>query len=377
MRTRRAAALRSLRMMLTASVLFPLLLFGYASWANYRAAFERADDQIRQALDLSAEHALRVFRSITVTFDSVEQITRGRTERTLRANAAELSERLKQFVSALPDIGSVWILNAEGDAIVSSLFFPLPPAANAPERAWLRSQLANDASLHIGDVLRIQPTGETDFSGQQMADGQFRNIFRDYRDFGLARRLRTVLRTTGRTHQRELWADQGRRRGAGALPGADHRRHQARCLDRLQPIGRAQPARRPVHVGFRRGRDRTALCRAQARGIPALRHVQPGDAGYRAGLAVAHGELPGVRNSRDRVLCGADPAGDAKDRRVLCRSRTAGSGRGQPAPGAEDGGGRAIDRRRRARLQQSPHHHPRQSGTGAASMRRKAGSSGC
>ena len=46
-------------MMLTASVLFPLLLFGYASWANYRAAFERADDQIRQALDLSAEHALR------------------------------------------------------------------------------------------------------------------------------------------------------------------------------------------------------------------------------------------------------------------------------------------------------------------------------
>ena len=149
--------------MLTASVIFPLLLFGYASWANYRAAFERADDQIRQALDLSAEHALRVFRSITVTFDSVEQITRGRTERTLRANAAELSERLKQFVSALPDIGSVWILNAEGDAIVSSLFFPLPPAANAPEWAWLRSQLANDASLHIGDVLRIQPTGELIF----------------------------------------------------------------------------------------------------------------------------------------------------------------------------------------------------------------------
>jgi len=66
-------------MMLAASVIFPLLLFGYASWANYRAAFQRADDQIRQALDLSAEHALRVFRSIAVTFDSVEQITRGRT----------------------------------------------------------------------------------------------------------------------------------------------------------------------------------------------------------------------------------------------------------------------------------------------------------
>jgi two-component system, NtrC family, sensor kinase len=145
--------------MLAASVVFPLLLFGYASWKNYRAAFERADEQIRQALDLSAEHALRVFRSISVTFDSVEQITRGRTEPTLRTNAAELSERLKQFVGALPDIGSVWILNAQGDAIVSSLFFPLPAAANGPERAFLKSQLAQDPNIHVGEVLRIQMTG--------------------------------------------------------------------------------------------------------------------------------------------------------------------------------------------------------------------------
>jgi signal transduction histidine kinase/CheY-like chemotaxis protein len=144
--------------MLAASVVFPLLLFGYASWANYHAAFERADEQIRQALDLSAEHALRVFRSISVTFDSVEQITRGRTEPTLRANAAELSERLKQFVSALPDIGSVWILNAQGDAIISSLFFPLPAAANGPERAFFKSQLAQDPNIHVGEVLRAQMT---------------------------------------------------------------------------------------------------------------------------------------------------------------------------------------------------------------------------
>ena len=159
MRTRRNAALRSLRLMLVASVVFPLLLFCYASLANYRAAFERADEQIQQALDLSAEQALRVFRSIDVTFDSVEQITRGRTEQTLRLNEAELSERLKLFVNALPDIGSVWILNTQGDAIVSSLFFPVPPAANAPDRAYLKNQLARDSSLHVGEVQRIQMTG--------------------------------------------------------------------------------------------------------------------------------------------------------------------------------------------------------------------------
>jgi len=159
MRTRRDAALRSLRLMLAASVVFPLLLFCYASWANYRAAFERADEQIKQALDLSAEQALRVFRSIDVTFDSVEQITRGRTEQTIRTNEAELSERFKQFVNAQPDVGSIWVLNAQGDAIVSSLLFPLPPAANGPERAYLKGQLARGPELHIGEVQRIQLTG--------------------------------------------------------------------------------------------------------------------------------------------------------------------------------------------------------------------------
>jgi two-component system NtrC family sensor kinase len=163
MQTRRDAALRSLRLMLAASVIFPILLFCYAAWANYHAAFERADERIKQALDLSSEQALRVFRSITVTFDSVEQITRGRTEPTIRTNQAELSERLKQFVNALPDIGSIWILNAKGDAIVSSLLFPIPPAVNAPERAYLKSQLAQDSNFHVGEVLRIQMTGRLIF----------------------------------------------------------------------------------------------------------------------------------------------------------------------------------------------------------------------
>jgi two-component system, NtrC family, sensor kinase len=163
MRMRRDAALRSLRLMLAASVIFPSLLFTYAAWTSYGTAFSLADERIKQALDLSSEQALRVFRSINVTFDSVEQITRGRTEPTLRSNAAELSQRLKQFVSALPDIGSIWILNAQSDAIVSSLFFPIPPAANAPDRAYLKTQLAQDSNIHIGEVLRIEMTGRLIF----------------------------------------------------------------------------------------------------------------------------------------------------------------------------------------------------------------------
>jgi two-component system NtrC family sensor kinase len=158
MRQRRDAALRSLRLMLVASIVFPLLLFCFASWSNYRLAFDSADERIDRGLDIASEQVLRVFQSINVVFDSVEQITRGRTNGSLRASEAELSERLKQFTLALPDIASIWILDDQSDAIASSLFFPLPAAANAPDRAYLKGQLAGDTEIRVGDVLRIKMT---------------------------------------------------------------------------------------------------------------------------------------------------------------------------------------------------------------------------
>src|ERR1700739_3199795 len=105
MRQRRDAALRSLRLMLVASVALPSRFFCYAGWTTCQATLELADQRIERALDIAAEQALRVFQSISVTFDSVEQITRGRTSRTIKLNEAELSERLRQFVNALPGIG--------------------------------------------------------------------------------------------------------------------------------------------------------------------------------------------------------------------------------------------------------------------------------
>src|SRR5450432_3785614 len=158
MRQRRDDALRSLRLMLVASILLPFLLFCYASWTNYWTAFDNADERIEHGLDIASEQVLRVFQSINVIFDSVEQITRGRTNRSLRASEAELSERLKQFTLALPDVASIWILDDQSDAVASSLYLPLPRGANAPGRACVMGQLAANAGIHIGDVLRIKMT---------------------------------------------------------------------------------------------------------------------------------------------------------------------------------------------------------------------------
>ncbi len=179
MQQRRDAALRILRLILVASIVFPLLLFCYASWLNYRTAFSIADERIEHALDIASEQALRVFQSVNVIFNSVEQITRGRTEQTLRANEAELSERLKQFTQALPDIASIWILDGEANALASSLFFPLSNVASNIDRDYFKSQLAQGSSLHIGEVIKIQPTDRLIFpvsKGREDSSGTFSGV---------------------------------------------------------------------------------------------------------------------------------------------------------------------------------------------------------
>ena len=98
---------------LAATLIAPTILFAYAAFASYRAAHELADERIDRSLAISFEQALRIFRSIDVTLDSVEQITLGKTEAALGDTGSELSEKLKQFTRAFPDISSIsWIAKA-------------------------------------------------------------------------------------------------------------------------------------------------------------------------------------------------------------------------------------------------------------------------
>ncbi len=159
MKQRKNTALRWLRLSLVALLIVPALLFAYVAVTTFRAAFELADERIDHSLAISAEQALRIFRTIGVTLESVEQILRGKTDPTIKASEAELSERLKQFTRAFPDISSVWILDRNADALVSSMFFPVPPAVNAPDRAYLKGELAQADTIHVGRVLQIAMTG--------------------------------------------------------------------------------------------------------------------------------------------------------------------------------------------------------------------------
>jgi two-component system NtrC family sensor kinase len=152
MKARRDRALRTLYLILIACATLPASLFLYASWANYSSAFEVADEDISRALDIAAGHAQAVLQSVDVTMNSVEQITRGRSPESLRSEESELNARLKEMRAAIPDIESIWLFDATGRPIASSLLIPVPPGLDVSARDFFVSQRDVGAPLFVGEV---------------------------------------------------------------------------------------------------------------------------------------------------------------------------------------------------------------------------------
>ena len=119
MKARRESAVRSLKLMMVGTVVFPLVLFCYASFEQYNAISKLADERIARSLDISVEHAKKIFQSIEVVFGSIDEITRGRADQSLRLHEAELSERLKLMAAAISDVHSIWLFDAGGFCIIS------------------------------------------------------------------------------------------------------------------------------------------------------------------------------------------------------------------------------------------------------------------
>lgn len=156
----RLATIRLLRLAMVASLLFPALLFAYASFVDYRENRALADERIERSLDLVSEQALKVFQSIDLALDNVAQSLSGRSDAEIRANEQILGADLKRIVYALTEIQSIWVFDEGGHALLSTLEFPAPnPPEGYAHFDYFRVHLDPSVGTYIGDVL---PASEAD-----------------------------------------------------------------------------------------------------------------------------------------------------------------------------------------------------------------------
>jgi two-component system NtrC family sensor kinase len=126
MQVERQASIRLLKFMIVASIVLPAVLFTITAWVDYRN-FERLTNvRIDRTLNIMHEHALRILRTTERTYGEVREIVRGMSDGDIRFNEAFLHERLKQIVTATPEMEGILIVDRNGHPLVSSNRLPVP-----------------------------------------------------------------------------------------------------------------------------------------------------------------------------------------------------------------------------------------------------------
>jgi two-component system NtrC family sensor kinase len=152
----RVTVLWHLRAVVVASLLGPLLMFGYAGWSNYEAADEHASERLERALDILQEHALKAVQTIELTIAETNEILGSRSDEQIRSEEAALSARLAVVHSPLSHIQSIWAFDRNGAPLVSSTVLPVPSHLNNSDRDYFRAQVDQHRGTYLGGVIQAR-----------------------------------------------------------------------------------------------------------------------------------------------------------------------------------------------------------------------------
>jgi signal transduction histidine kinase/CheY-like chemotaxis protein len=174
----RAKTIRLLRLAMAASLLFPVLLFGYASLIEYRRTSELAEERIARALDVEDEHARNVFELVGLTLDSAAELLAGMSETEIAAKEEELHAQFAKLADTVTAVQSVWLYAKDGRALVTSTVHPPPQEQRYSDRDYFMAQVGADAGIYYGGIYPSRFNGEPFFgvSRRLNRDGAFLGV---------------------------------------------------------------------------------------------------------------------------------------------------------------------------------------------------------
>jgi two-component system NtrC family sensor kinase len=169
--------LQSLRALLLAAVLVPLVIFGLFAIKNRQEVIERAEERARRTVDILHEHARNVFRTHETVLEHLDDRIGG-----MSWDEVTQSEELHRYQTAtvkrVREISSIWLIDKEGRHRSSSYNFPTPPT-NVSDRDYFQAEKERDAGTVIGKPSIGKATGKPFFSvarRRTSASGEFDGV---------------------------------------------------------------------------------------------------------------------------------------------------------------------------------------------------------
>ncbi|MDO9707558.1 hybrid sensor histidine kinase/response regulator [Paracraurococcus lichenis] len=150
---------RSLRFMLVASLLVPLLFLAAGGWYRHGQMMAAAAAEADRLSAIAREHALKVVETNSLVLDRMEDRIRGRSWAEVEAEAAAHHAWLRALDEEIAQIIALHFLRPDGETVAISLGWPTPPL-NVAGRDYFQAMQQGAQGLVFGRPLRSPLSGQ-------------------------------------------------------------------------------------------------------------------------------------------------------------------------------------------------------------------------
>src|SRR5579871_4540429 len=160
----RLATIRLLQILAVAALLFPLLLFSVASVVSQRSAQSLSEERIDRSLDVMSEHALKVFQSLILALDAIDNLLGGRSDAEIGVDGARLHGELRQILHHLPEVQSIWVFGANGQPLIITREHPPQPIRDFSGEDYFVVPRDGPPGIYIGSIHESNSGGQRYFT---------------------------------------------------------------------------------------------------------------------------------------------------------------------------------------------------------------------
>ena len=171
---------RPLKLLIAASIIFPVAIFLFAGWISYNQHIADAHDRLQRTVDTMQEHAIKVFETFSISERYMEEMFNGMSDADLRADELEYSRRIRNFIHDLPQLRDLWVIDAEGRPLVSGTVYPMPGDLMLADREYFSAHKNGTApETYVSGTVeaRLADTSFFAVTRKRMADGAFNGIY--------------------------------------------------------------------------------------------------------------------------------------------------------------------------------------------------------
>ncbi len=159
-----AARTRAGLALVAASLVLPLLLFGFAAWFSYREILRDARAQVERTALLLEEHALKIFETQRLVIEQVDVRLRF-MDWSSAADRADLHAMIVRLQRGLDQLTTLVVTDAAGHTLASGRIAAGDSSIDYADRDWFQALATSDQALpFVSGAYKGRLSGQTVFS---------------------------------------------------------------------------------------------------------------------------------------------------------------------------------------------------------------------